>query len=165
MFRSGLRWLRSSPSPEQDERGARLLLAEQPPAAAQQPARAEIAAGAAVSGTALRVRANRPANPFRRWGPLSKGLRIQVDRSRPLAQPWASTSVIPVSPGRHVVTCYFYIQFFMHGGEASTAVDVPAGRIVDLEYTPLDWGISAGTLVAHHESGRSSPPDKLPSQG
>ena len=127
------RWTHT-PGPEDDEQEAQRILAEKEPA---QGAWQNLGA-APTTATGIRVTTRRRfLNTFR-------DARLVVDGGPPMVRRWG-TCLISVKPGRHVVRCYYPVNFVFRGGDSSVRIDVPDGGFVAIEYKAPFFGINPGT--------------------
>jgi hypothetical protein len=71
--------------------------------------------------------------------------KIFIDGQEMSPAGWGRT-VVPARPGQHHV--HVYTPYFLPPrlGPADAAVDVPAGRVVELEYKAPMWSFSPGSL-------------------
>ncbi len=64
--------------------------------------------------------------------------RLQLDGYDPVLWRWGS-GVLPVSPGRHRLRCWFRWGFFSQAGSGTFDVEVPAGALVRVRYAAPTW--------------------------
>jgi hypothetical protein len=55
------------------------------------------------------------------------------------------TFFVPVEAGRHVVRCYYPLNFFFRGGDSSVTIEVPDAHVVAIDYPAPFFGINPGT--------------------
>jgi hypothetical protein len=126
------RWTHS-PSPEDDEQEAQRILAAKVSDGSEQTQKV-----ASTHATGIKVTTRRTQlNTFR-------DVRLMVDGGSPVVRRWG-TSFIPVTPGRHVVRCYYPMNFVSRGGDSSITIEVPDGHVVAIEYKAPFFGINPGT--------------------
>jgi hypothetical protein len=129
------------PSPEDDEQEAQRILAAKAGDGSQQSLRA-----ATTHATGIRVTTRRTQlNTFRQ-------ARLVVDGGSPVVRRWG-TSFIPVTPGRHVVRCYYPMNFVARGGDSLITIEVPDGRVVAIEYRAPFFGMNPGTWTVISTTG------------
>jgi hypothetical protein len=134
------RWTHS-PSPEEDEQEAqRILTAEAGDGSRQS------LGPATTNATGITVTTRRRLlNTFR-------DARLVVDGGSPIVRRWG-TSFIPVGAGRHVVRCYYPLNFVFRGGDSSVTIDVPDAHVVAIEYRAPFFGIHPGTWTVISTTG------------
>jgi hypothetical protein len=126
------RWTHG-PSPEDDEQEAQRILRAKAGHGSQPSLQA---ATTKVTGIAVTTRRTQ-LNTFR-------DARLVVDGGTPVVRRWG-TSFIPVTPGSHVVRCYYPMNFVSRGGDSSITIEVPDGHVVAIEYKAPFFAINAGT--------------------
>lgn len=137
------RWSRWThrPSPEDDEQQAQRILVAKFSHGSEQ-----IPKVATTHPTGIKVTTRRTQlNTFRH-------ARLVVDGGSPVVRRWG-TSFIPLKPGRHVVRCYYPMNFLSRGGDLSITIQVPDGQVVAIEYKAPFFGINPGKWTVISTTG------------
>jgi len=134
------RWSHS-PSAEDDGNGAQRILAATAGDGSQQNSN-----GATTKATGIMITTRRTQlNTFRH-------ARLVVDGGSPVIRRWGP-SFIPVTPGHHVVRCYYPMNFVSRGGDSSITIEVPDAHVVAIEYKAPFFGINPGTWTVVSTTG------------
>jgi hypothetical protein len=134
------RWT-CSPSPEEDEEEARRILAAKAGDGTRQGL-----SGATTNATGITVTTRR------RVLYTFRDARLVIDGGSPIVRRWG-TSFIPVGAGRHVVRCYYPLNFVFRGGDSSVTIDVPDAHVVAIEYRAPFFGINPGRWTVTSTTG------------
>jgi len=71
--------------------------------------------------------------------------KITIDGSQPIDQTWGD-NLIPVAPGRHMVSYYWVLYWFIPANRTQLVFDVQQGQVAQLQYSPTWFWFLAGKL-------------------
>jgi len=64
--------------------------------------------------------------------------KISIDGSPPIPGKWGD-NLIPVGPGRHSITVWWPLYWFIPANKATVTVDVAQGQVAQIHYMPAAW--------------------------
>jgi len=72
--------------------------------------------------------------------------KVTVDGSQPIPGKWGD-NLIPMTPGRHMVTVYYALYWFIPASRAELVVDIPQGQVAQLQYSPKWFWFLRGAIA------------------